>query len=161
MGRLIKQFPDGSHLEYDRGSFDEWCVYLVDNKGIRKPPRDTDYFSELKNFADKYGTDKIYNDYVKVYEMTEKEVNDEVLIEITKISEKYGDDVIQIDTIFSILYMAMIAEERKVGTRLGKRIKRIGIYKLLIEDKPVYEAANFMRGMKWREIDSLCRERGF
>ena len=52
-----------------------------------------------------------------------------------------------IHTIFSILYMAMIAEERKAGTRLGKRIKRLGIHKLLIENIPVREAANFMRGI--------------
>ena len=93
--------------------------------------------------------------------MTEKEVNNEALNNISRISEKYGDDAIQIDTIFSILYMAMIAEERKAGTKLGKRIKRLGIHKLLIEDKPVHDAANFMRGMNWREIDGLCRERGF
>ena len=66
-----------------------------------------------------------------------------------------------IDVIFSILYMAMIAEERKKNTRLGKRIKRLGIHKLLIEKSNVLDAANFMRGMGWREIDSLCRARGF
>ena len=25
----------------------------------------------------------------------------------------------------------------------------------------IEEAANFMRGMGWREIDKLCKERGF
>ena len=57
--------------------------------------------------------------------------------------------------------MAMIAEERKCFTRLGKRIKRLGIYKLLIEGKSVGESANFMRGLKWYEIDAMCKERGF
>lgn len=55
----------------------------------------------------------------------------------------------------------MIAEERKAGTRLGKRIKRLGIHMLLIENIPVREAANFMRGMGWRDIARLCEERGF
>ncbi len=54
-----------------------------------------------------------------------------------------------------------IAEERKAGTRLGKRIKRLGIHMLLIENTPVQEAANFMRGMRWRDIARLCEERGF
>ena len=40
MGQLIKHFPDGSFLEYDRGGFDDWCVYLTDASGKRKPPRD-------------------------------------------------------------------------------------------------------------------------
>jgi hypothetical protein len=57
--------------------------------------------------------------------------------------------------------MGMIAEERKAGTRLGKRIKRLGVHKFLIEKKTVTEAANFMRGMGWRQIDAMCKERGF
>ena len=62
---------------------------------------------------------------------------------------------------FTILYMAMIAEEKKEHTKLGKRIKRLGVHKLLVERVPVSEAANFMRGMGWREIDRMCREYGF
>ena len=57
--------------------------------------------------------------------------------------------------------MAIIAEEQKANTRLVKRIKRLGVYKLLYENKTVYEAANCMRGMGWREISNLCIERGF
>ena len=33
MGQLIKSFVDGSYLEYDRGSFDDWCVYLTKSSG--------------------------------------------------------------------------------------------------------------------------------
>lgn len=161
MGQIIKCFPDGSFLEYDRGSFDDWCVYLTDVSGNRKPPRDTDYFSQLKCLAERFGTDKVYNDYVKVYDLTGRQISKDVLDNISRLSEEYGTSANQIDIIFSILYMAMIAEERKAGTRLGKRIKRLGIHKLLIENPPVREAANFMRGMGWRDIARLCEERGF
>ena len=161
MGQLIKSFVDGSYLEYDRGSFDDWCVYLTKSNGIRRPPRDVDYFNQLKHFTGKYGVDRIYNDYVRVYDLTGKQVEASALSNITAIASSYGNDALEIDVIFSILYMAMIAEERKKFTRLGKRIKRLGIYKLLIENRSVGEAANFMRGMGWRDIDYLCRERGF
>lgn len=161
MGQLIKRFKNGAFLEYDRGSFDDWCVYFTQPTGRRNPPRDTDYFSALKNYAEKYGVQKIYNDYVSVYELTGKQVEEESLERITEIASVYGQDSLQIDIIFSILYMAMIAEEQKKNTRLGKRIKRLGIYVLLIENRTVSESANFMRGMGWREIDCLCRERGF
>lgn len=161
MGQLIKRFSDGSFLEYDRGKFDAWCVYLTDVSGQRRPPRDADYFTQLKDFAGQFGTEKVYGDYVIVYDLTGKEVCDEHLEAITGLAESYGEQKIQADTLFSILYMAMIAEERKAGTRLGKRIKRLGIHQLLIEDKPVQEAANFMKGMGWRDIDRLCRDRGF
>ncbi len=161
MGQLIKSFVDGSYLEYDRGSFDDWCVYLTKSSGVRRPPRDVDYFNQLKHFASKHGVDRIYNDYVRVYDLTGKQVESSALSNITAIAAAYGDDALEIDVIFSILYMAMIAEEQKKFTRLGKRIKRLGIYKLLIENRSVGEAANFMRGMGWRDIDYLCRERGF
>ena len=161
MGQLIKRFPDGSFLEYDRGGFDDWCVYLTSASGNRRPPRDTDYFTQLKELAERFGTEKVYSDYVKVYDLTGKQVDRDSLEKISILSKEYGASATQVDTIFSILYMAMIAEERKAGTRLGKRIKRLGSHKLLIENIPVREAANFMRGMGWRDIARLCEERGF
>lgn len=161
MGKMIKKFNDGSYLEYDRGSFDDWCVYLTKTDGTRKPPRDTDYFQQLKELSNTYGKNRVYEDYVKVYELTGKSVEDNVLNKISKISNNYGEDSLEVDIIFSILYMAMIAEENKAFTRLGKRIKRLGIYKLLIENNSVQQSANFMRGMGWREISDLCNERGF
>lgn len=148
-------------MEYDSGSFDDWCVYFTDVSGNRKPPRDTDYFSQLKSLAGQFGTEKVYDDYVKVYNWTGKQVSKDSLDRISLLAKEYGESVLQVDTIFSILYMAMIAEERKANTHLGKRIKRLGIHMLLIENMSVYEAANFMRGMNWKDIDSLCKDRKF
>lgn len=161
MGTKIKDFPDGTFLEYDHGQFDEWCVYMNQPNGTRRPPLDRDYFTQLQKYAAQYGTDRIYQDYVRVYNLVKKAVNKDDLDEITNIAAGYGEDALELDKIFSILYMAMIAEERKANTKLGKRIKRLGVHKLLIEGNTVQQSANFMRGMRWREIDALCRERGF
>lgn len=161
MGTLIKRFNDGTFLEYDRGSFDDWCVYYTNKSGVRKPPRDTDYFQQLRDYSAQYGVEKVYGDYVRVYTLTGKEIDDAVLTGISTIAAEYGSSIRQIDILFSILYMAMIAEERKKYTRLGKKIKRLGVYKLLIENKSISESANFMRGMGWRDIEALCKERGF
>lgn len=161
MGRLIKRFSDGSYLEYDRGSFDDWCVYMIEPDGSRRPPLDRDYFSDIKELSVKYGRDALYEAYVFVYENTSKEVNDSGLASAEEASTRFDDEKLKVHKIFTILYMAMIAEENKKFTKLGKRIKRLGIYKLLYENATVYEAANFMRGMGWREIDALCTERGF
>lgn len=161
MGQKIKDFSDGSFLEYDRGKFDDWCVYLTNANGSRRPPHDVDYFNQLLDFSARYGIDRVYSDYVLVYNLVGKSVDSADLVEITNIASAYGNDALELDKIFTILYMAMIAEERKANTRLGKRIKRLGIHKLLIEGKSVYEAANFMRGMKWMAIAALCEERGF
>lgn len=161
MGTKIKDFSDGSFLEYDRGQFDDWCVYMNFSDGTRRPPRDSDYFNQLVGYADKYGVDRVYQDYVRVYELVGKAVDNEELSKITDIAKTYGEDFLEMDKMLSILYMAMIAEERKKNTRLGKRIKRLGVHKLLLEGNSVVEAANFMRGMKWPQIDALCKERGF
>lgn len=161
MGQIIKRFSDGSYLEYDKGKFDDWCVYLARPDGSRNAPRDVDYFSELQALARDYGAEQVYGDYVRVYELTGKEVDSQALDAVSQIAEQYGSAALSVNIMFSILYMAMIAEEQRKNTRLGKRIKRLGVHALLREGKKVSESANFMRGMGWREIDALCRSRGF
>lgn len=161
MGQRLKTFSDGSFLEYDRGKFDRWCVYLSRPDGSRRPPRDADYFDQLRQFADKYGAERIYRDYVRVYDLTGKQKEDAVLAEISRLALEYEEDALELDIVLSTLYLAMIAEEQKEYTRLGKRIKRLGVHKLLMEHCSVKDAADFMRGMGWREIDTLCRARGF
>ena len=161
MGQRIKSFADGSFLEYDRGSFDGWCVYLVRRDGTRKPPRDVDYFYQLKRLAGKYGAGRIYRDFVCVYDLTGKRAERSALDQISRIAAFYGGDARKVDLTFSILYMAMISEEQKAYTKLGKRVKRLGVHRLLMEGRGVEESANFMRGMPWREIAKLCQARGF
>jgi len=159
---IIKRFANGAFLEYARGNFDDWCVYLTSPNGSRRPPRDTDYFQTIKDIAVKYGANRVYADYVSIYDITGNKVEEEVLNQITLIANKYdADDVLKVDILFSILYLAMIAEERKANTRLGRRIKRLGIHYLLFEGASITQAANFMRGMNWRKIAALCEERGF
>lgn len=157
----IKTFSDGSFLEYDRGRFDEWCVYLTRPDAPRQPPRDMDYFAELKELSRRYGCEKVCRDYERVYALTGKEVELRALREISAIAGTYGGNAGEMDILLTVLYLAMLAEERKEHTKLGKRIKRLGIHRLLLEDADVHTAANFMRGMNWREIDRLCKERGF
>lgn len=161
MGRTIRKFRDGCRLEYDRGSFDDWCVYLVSPDGTRRPPRDEDYFRALRRLGEKHGLRRIYDDFVRIYDSTGTEADSGTLDLAGALAEGYGEDAPEVERIFSILHMAMVAEARKANTRLGKRIKRLGVHLLLLEDRPVEEAANFMRKMKWWEIADLCARRGF
>lgn len=155
MGTVIKRFPNGEALEYDTGTFDSWCVYLA------HPVKDVEYFSELKQYADIYGNDRVYDDFVSVYEITDKQPKESALERISQIASSYGKDSLHMDILFSTLYMTMISEEQKQYTKLGKRIKRLGVHALLKENKTASEAAEFMKGMKWIDIDKLCNERGF
>ena len=161
MGQFIKAFSDSSYIEYDRGTFDDWCVFYVNRNGHRRPPRDVEYFNKLVELSQKYGSERVYYDFTKVYMWTDKNLSQSTLKFITELSEEYGEDSLLVDIIFSILYVAMIAEEQKTNTRLGKRIKRLGIHVLLLENETVGYAANFMKGKGWRDIDRDCRRRGF
>lgn len=159
----IKEFQDGSYLEYADGNFDQWCVYMVNpSKNFRRPPLDVDYFGFLREQSKIFGAQKIYNDFVSIYNLTANQVEKNVLDYIGQISfAGYGEKWLEFEKVYTILYMGMIAEENKAYTKLGKRIKRLGIYKLLIENEPVTTAANFMRGMRFSEIDVLCKKGGF
>ena len=158
----IKKFEDGSFLEYDDGRFDKWGVYYTDSNGNRKAPKDTDYFKDLYNFSKKYGNERIYSDYVRIYNKTNKYIEEETISYIEQIAKGYELlDRMEIEKMFMILYMGMIAEENKERTKLGKRIKRLGVHTLLVENRPIKESATFMTGKRWQLLDKLCKERGF
>lgn len=161
MGNIIVNFEDGSFLEYDRGSFDDWCVYLNRPNERRYPPRDYQYFERLRNYASKYDSQTIYDDFIKIYEETSKSLSNDVFDLIKEITKKYDSDNLDIAIDFSIIYMGMVAEENKAFTRFGKRVKRLGGYQVLFEGLSPNEAANFSKGKKWREIDEICRSKGF
>ena len=57
--------------------------------------------------------------------------------------------------------MAIIPEENKAHTKLGKRIKRLGVHQILIENMNPNENTNYSKGMKWKEIEKKCIKRGF
>ncbi|WP_022761919.1 DUF7004 family protein [Butyrivibrio sp. AD3002] len=162
MGRLVKEFSDGAFLEFDRGGFDNWCVYMTNSEGVRKPPFDRDYFAELKDLANKYGADKVYADFVSIFDVTTRNIEASVLEQITNIAQSYeAIDTLAVDKLYTTFYMAMTAEENYPNTKLGRRIKRLAAYEILYNNRPVADAVVFMKKMPWREIDALCRERGF
>lgn len=152
---------NGKYIYYDKGKFDKWCVYEVEENGRKKAPKDIEYFKELKQFSIIFTKEKIYKDFVIIYDLTTNVFDLNVVKKINSISNTYNEYNNQIFRLFSILYMAMIAEENKKGTRLGKRIKRLGIFYLLLKNNDPEFCANFMKGKNWKEIDKLCIEGGF
>jgi hypothetical protein len=161
MGQILTKFDDGSYLEYDRGRFDKWCVYLSRPNQPKYAPRDFQYFNRLQKYAITHGAQKVYDDFVSVYNKTTKEISDEIFADIKRLAKDYGADETSVAIDFSIMYMGMIAEEKKIGTKLGKRIKRLGVHQVLIEGMDYSEAAKYSIGMGWRDIDKECNNRGF
>lgn len=161
MRKIIKRFSDGSILEYDKGSFDDWCVYLTRPNVPRIAPKDVDYFTRFQQLSTKYGNRRIYNDFVAIYEKTNSNPDTKVLQFITELSKKYQSDALRMDILFTIVYASMVAEENKERAILKKRIKRLGMHQVLLERLSPSIAASFSRGKKWRELNKECKKRGF
>ncbi len=162
MSRLIKALKNNRKVLFDSGSFDNWCVYVVEANGAKKAPFDTDYFSDLKSIAQKYKKAKVYEDFVSIYKPTSKTIDTTILELIDKIVATYQEeDKVLVEQWFAVIYGGMIAEENKERAILKKRIKRLGMYQLLMLDFEPKVAANFSRGKKWRDLDAIMRPLGF
>jgi hypothetical protein len=161
MATLVKNVRNKNIVEFDKGAFDEWCVYLTRPGLSRYAPRDTEYFNKLRQLGNKHGHQKIYTHFVTFYTPTNKTIDARILSLITNITNSYSNDAEEMDIWFSVIYAGMVAEENKAFAVLRKRIKRLGMYQVLIEGFDAEYAANFSRGRKWRELDILMRQRGF
>ncbi len=162
MERLINELRNNRKVIFDSGSFDDWCVYVVESDNLRKAPYDITYFTELKALSNQYEKDKVYNDFVSIYLLTTNTIGQNVIHLISKIVNTYKlQDQVIIEQWMSVIYGGMIAEENKVHAILKKRVKRLGMYQLLIMNLLPQFAANFSKGMKWRELDSLMTQYGF
>ena len=161
MPDLINTFNNGGKIEFDTGCFDEWCVYVTKPNGERFAPGDIQYFNRLKKLSERYGAEKIYDDFVVIYNRTTKSVNPIVLKLIFLLSDYYSDDKVEMEIWLNVLYAGMIAEENKENAILKKRVKRLGMHQLLIDGFKPEEAAVFSKGKKWRELDKLMKSKGF
>lgn len=147
-------------VSFGKGTFDDWCVY-VERPNKLWVPKDYQYFSDLLILADVKAKELIYADFVAIFEGTRNFVDPSVLEQIRIISKTYGHMSWKAERVFTIIYAGMIAEENKEKAPLGKRIKRLGVHQVLIENISPDEAAHFSRDKKYAELNSLCRERGF
>jgi hypothetical protein len=161
MSRIIKMVRGKNLVEFDRGSFDEWCVFLSRPGQPRYAPKDTEYFTILKNMGNRFGHAKIYNDFISYYNQTTKDLDSTILDLITTLSNDYENEAEEMDTWFTVIYAGMIAEENKDRTYLGKRIKRLGMHQLLLENYDPELAANFSKGKKGHDLSTIMKERGF
>jgi hypothetical protein len=161
MPTLVKLVRNLHRVEFDTGSFDGWCVFLQRHKQERYPPLDTEYFTFFQHMGAIYGVEKVYADFVSIYQPTSKNIDAAVLSSITSIADMYSNHVEEADIWFTVIYAGMIAEENKANAVLKKRIKRLGMYQLMMQQMDPVSAANFSKGKNWRELDVLMKQYGF
>jgi len=160
--RIIKEIANNRKVVFAQGRFDDWCVYIIEGNGNKKAPFDIEYFRDLKNISQKYKNDKVYNDFVSIYNQTDSKINQGTLNLINRIVDTYlKEDRILVEQWFSVIYAGMIAEENKRNAILKKRIKRLGMHQTLILNYEPDIAANFSKGKKWKDLDVIMKKLGF
>ncbi len=159
---IVKTLRNKGQVIFDKGKFDNWCVYIIDDKGTKSAPLDTDYFTQLKLLAYRYPQGKIYRDFLKIYANTSKNIEQQTLELIDEIALSYKwNDADIAEQWLSVLYAAMIAEENKENAILKKRIKRLGLYQLFFHGYTPQTAANYSKGQTWKELDTTMKSLGF
>ena len=162
MSKLVKKLKNNKTVCFDTGNFDDWCVYVVETTGVKKAPYDEEYFSDLQIISQQYKKGKVYEDFVKIYDLTSSVIDPKVLNLIEELAETYRDEHKPIiEQWFTVLYAGMIAEENKQYAILKKRIKRLGMYQTLVLNMSPKQAAKFSYGKKWRELDAIMKNYGF
>ena len=166
--RVFTVLEDGTTLSYAKGSKDNWCVYYYAENVNPVAPGDQDYFNELLNLAQIHGHEYVYQDFVKIYDQTDRDPNPEMVEYIKNlVRERYSqEEYMSVVKLFIILYMAMVAEyyyKTKFGrpSRLQKRTKRLGVYQFLFGGLTVLQAKEYSKGRSFDELDALCQQYGF
>ena len=162
MERLIQKISKDIDIVYDQGWFDEWCVYIKDGN-TKTAPKDVEYFNFFVQLGKKYTCEKVYADFVEIYNLVSENIEKKVLDKIIDIAKKTYDSSISKDVAinFTVVYAGMVAERNKAFTVLKERIKRLGIHQILLLDYKAEVAANFSKEKKAKDLDIICKEYGF
>lgn len=161
----IYRFDNGKYLTYFRFKFDDFCVALIDENSV-DVPLDREYFATLKELARKFGKRRTWLLFLRVYALVKKGMttpNEAHWAIIKKWSREFvgkHDEYFEVTfETMCILYIAMISEENHLYNGypppLGKDVKKIGVYQVLIEDFSPSAAANFTKGMRWRDMNEI------
>jgi len=155
---IIKRLKHDRKVMFDNGAFDGYCVYVADDYN-KRAPRDYEYFRFFLELANLYGNDKVYNDFLTIYYSTDKTINQDVRDVIDNIVSTYGEDVRdEVEENLAVIWGGMIAEENKDKTFLGKRVKHLGMYQVLMGILSPEDAAEFSKGKPWIGLDAIMKE---
>ena len=161
MSAKLNHLCNGVFIEFDSGCFDKWCVFVNMPDKQRFAPTDVQYFSRLKIIGETFGPKKIYDDFVVIYNRTSKNVDSNVFNLILALSKTYNEFAEEMELWLNVIYAGMIAEENKENAILKKRIKRLGMHQVLIDNLSPEKAAVFSKGKKWKELDEIMKTKGF
>lgn len=131
-------------LYFDKGTFDDWCVWTFDSKKRKYYfPYDEDYLTWIKELGLQYTNEKVYSDFLQIYDKVKKGVTNKECYDITKKIDSHYEEYTQVWWV--IFFMTMYAECMKENTILGKRIKHLAVYNVLVEGDEVEYVTQYMK----------------
>lgn len=167
--RNIYEFKDGSIIQFNRGSFDDYRVTYFPNKqkmNLGYSPKDEDYFLDLIYLKDVVGYEVIWNDFMTLSDMVKDNGLQHnaspdysggtiayVRIQLNSIVKKYPANI-QEETfkLFMTLWAVMISEWYHIyGERpsiLKHTPKVIGVYQVLNNIYSPKDASEFSKNDK-------------
>lgn len=152
------QTDTGYDIFFGVGGFDKWAVYIDGNEYSYDILLDSDYFQWLLKLSNLYTVEQVYSDFCYIYEDVSHNFNEEQCLHICKIVDShYAEDTLHW---WIILYMTMVAECKKDGAILKKRIKHLGVYNILFDKYSIDYVTSYMKDKGWQYLDKLMQERG-
>jgi hypothetical protein len=131
-------------MVYDNGAFDAYRVSFYEGTRRLYSPTDEQLFSELLSLGDTYDT-------MAVIHNNAEQINKNVDWSFVEVATVHGG--LAEEKLFSALTAMMLAEEHKEGSKLGKLIKLVGCYQVLVENRLPHIAANWSRKRSASEIE--------
>lgn len=164
--RPIYNFKDGSSIEFNRGSFDNFRVTYVpniDNMNYGYSPKDEDYFADLLELKNILEYEIVWNDYLLLSDIVKEnglknngkpDTSEETIIQIRRLLNemvlKYPENLkSDVYKLFMTLWAVMISEwyhtYNKRPSILKNTPKTIGVFQVLNEYYSPKEAAEFSK----------------
>ena len=147
----LREYEDGSYLAFDTGNFDDYRVTFYHN-GSQHSPKDTWFFDKLVAIKRKPHTVWL------VVQQIAKQINKTTEFQNIVFPDRIESQ--EAKKVFDFMAAAMIAEERKKGTVLGKRVKLLGIYQILFVYKNAL-VASWSKDKPAGIISDECEGYGF
>ena len=149
--RKIFDLPNNVEIVFGDGKFDSFVVCVKSYAALKAVvdghsnvfnycPTDKEYFKSFKLLNK---PNEVWKDFMKLYNLATsdrltEEVNYEVktlinrVVRNTEVYPKSKRETFR--KYWSVIYLGMVAEENKENAPLGKRLKALGMYQLLMED---------------------------
>jgi len=165
------RFPHGGHIEFREGTGmkdgtkDAWYVWY-ESPHLTRITKDFEMLTLLKKLDDMYNQ-HIYDDVKQIFDAIPAKGSGDTLPEedvhasIIQMATNYGKNEKLVVVLLAYVYWAMIAEENKENTRLGKRVKMLGIHNVLKDGMSPKDAAKCTFGKSNGYIVNECKKRGF